>query len=152
MIDPQLIDLVGRNSARFWTRAHGDAIMTIPAPLGPNGIGWDGLPDYVRHSKVLTANDLGRMANFAAIPGDDEVHEFIKTLAPFDADQSAVKKLMKRGDYETVFSVALAHTKAKKPDAPELMEEAATMAIQKEAIDFAWKAVIAAQLVRQGKL
>jgi flavin reductase (DIM6/NTAB) family NADH-FMN oxidoreductase RutF len=25
VIDPQLIDLVGRNSARFWTRAHGDA-------------------------------------------------------------------------------------------------------------------------------
>ena len=152
VINPQLIDLVGRNSARYWTRAHGDAIITIPKPLGPDGIGWDGLPEYVRASEVLTANDLGRMANFARVPTDDEVRAFTKTLAPFDADQSAVKKLMKRGEYETIFSVALAHSKAKKADAAELMEEAAALAVHNEAIDFAWKAVVASNLTRQGNL
>ena len=152
VIDPQLIDLVGRNSARYWTRAHGDAIITVAAPLGPSGIGWDNLPEYVRQSKKLTANDVARLANYAAIPSDDEVVAYIKTLAPFDADESVLKKLLRRGEYETVFSVALAHYKTKKSDVADLMESAAAIGIKQEQIDFAWKAMAAADMVRKKKL
>ena len=152
VIDPQLIDLVARNSARFWTRAHGDAIMTVVPPLGPTGIGWDGLPEYVRISKTFSANDVARLANFPAVPSDEDVHNYLKTLAPFDADESATKKLVKRGEHETVLSVALAHYKNKKADVAELMEQAATAAIKKEEIEFAWKATVAAELARNKKL
>ena len=75
IIDPQKIRLVGRMGGSHYTRAFGDAVFEVEKPLANPGIGVDSLPEHVRHSKVLTGNDLGRLGNLAEIPDEAELRE-----------------------------------------------------------------------------
>lgn len=65
--DPTRLDQVGRNGGAFYTRAFGDSLFEIAKPAG-QPIGWDALPAVLKQSHVLTANDLGRLANSAELP------------------------------------------------------------------------------------
>lgn len=67
-IDPDKIDLVGRMGRAFYTRASGDAIHTLYQPLDTNPIGFNGLPDQVKSSSVLTANNIGALAALETWP------------------------------------------------------------------------------------
>ena len=68
--DPRKLDQVGRNGGAFYTRATGDALFEVAKPAG-QPIGWDALPAALKESHLLTANDLGRLANSAALPDLD---------------------------------------------------------------------------------
>ena len=70
-IDPQKIDLVARMGGDYYCRASGAAVFTVPKPNTELGIGIDQLPEAIRHSKVLTGNHLGLLANVTAIPEPD---------------------------------------------------------------------------------
>ena len=67
LLHPDKLDLVGRNGGAFYTRASGSALFEIAKPHG-RPIGWDQLPDVLKESHVLSANDLGRLANSAELP------------------------------------------------------------------------------------
>jgi flavin reductase (DIM6/NTAB) family NADH-FMN oxidoreductase RutF len=67
VLHPDLLDLVGRNGGAFYTRASGAAILEVAKPAG-RPIGYDALPAALKASRVLTGNDLGRLANSAALP------------------------------------------------------------------------------------
>lgn len=67
-IDPDKIDLVGRMGRAFYTRASGDAIHTLYQPLDTNPIGFNGLPEQVKSSSVLTANNIGALAALETWP------------------------------------------------------------------------------------
>ena len=67
ILQPDLLDLVGRNGGSFYTRASGAAIFSLPKATG-QPIGWDALPEALRHSSILTGNDLGLLANRAELP------------------------------------------------------------------------------------
>lgn len=71
------MDLVGRMGRDFWVRAHGSAMIEIEKALLPPVIGFMGLPEDVRHSSVLTGNDLARLANMPALPSTAEVDAFL---------------------------------------------------------------------------
>ncbi|MBN8679148.1 MAG: flavin reductase family protein [Chitinophagales bacterium] len=98
-IDPHKIDLMGRMGRFYYARASGDAVVEIVQEVTSIGIGFDGLPDSIRHSTVLTGNDLGQLASLTALPspadalgllGDDpqlvkardegQMHQYIQTL------------------------------------------------------------------------
>jgi flavin reductase (DIM6/NTAB) family NADH-FMN oxidoreductase RutF len=66
-LDPDRLDLVGRNGGSWYTRASGAALFELPKPVG-HPIGYDALPEALRSSAILTGNDLGRLANSAALP------------------------------------------------------------------------------------
>ena len=68
IIQPDLIDLVGRNSGDYYTRATGDAIFTLPKPATGAAVGYDQLPGFIKQSSVLTGNDLGNLATADSIP------------------------------------------------------------------------------------
>lgn len=68
--DPERLDQVGRNGGAFYTRAFGEALFQVAKPAG-QPIGYDALPEILRQSHLLTANDLGRLANTAALPDLD---------------------------------------------------------------------------------
>lgn len=70
-IDPHRIDLVGRMGRDFYCRASGAAVMRIPKPATELGIGFDQLPPSIRHSPVLSGNDLGQLASVTEIPSID---------------------------------------------------------------------------------
>ncbi|MBK8726463.1 MAG: flavin reductase family protein [Holophagaceae bacterium] len=65
--DPALLDHVGRNGGAFYTRAFGEALFQVAKPAG-QPIGWEAVPEVLKASHILSANDLGRMANTAVLP------------------------------------------------------------------------------------
>jgi flavin reductase (DIM6/NTAB) family NADH-FMN oxidoreductase RutF len=65
LLDPDRLDLVGRNGGSWYTRASGAALFQLPKPTGlPMGL--DQLPEALRRSRILTGNDLGQLAHVAA--------------------------------------------------------------------------------------
>ncbi len=71
-IDPHKIDLMGRMGRFYYVRASGAAVEEIVQEVTRIGIGFDGLPPYIRHSKVLTGNDLAHFASLPALPSQEE--------------------------------------------------------------------------------
>jgi flavin reductase (DIM6/NTAB) family NADH-FMN oxidoreductase RutF len=67
-IDPHKIDLMGRMGRFYYVRASGDAIEEIVQEVTQFGLGFDGLPPALRHSKLLTGNNLGQLASLPALP------------------------------------------------------------------------------------
>lgn len=76
-IDPHKIDLVGRMGGDWYARASGAAIFKVAKPNLKLGIGIDQLPEQIRHSNILTGNDLGMLANVEVIPNLEEVSKQI---------------------------------------------------------------------------
>jgi flavin reductase (DIM6/NTAB) family NADH-FMN oxidoreductase RutF len=72
-IDPHKLDLVGRMGRSYYVRASGNAIFTAVQSIDTICIGFDQLPDRIRHSKVFTGNNLGQLAGLAEIPKTSEV-------------------------------------------------------------------------------
>jgi flavin reductase (DIM6/NTAB) family NADH-FMN oxidoreductase RutF len=103
--DPRKLDHVGRAGGAFYARAFGDALFEVAKPVG-QPIGWDALPELLKQSHLLTANDLGRLANSAALPGLDAMERRVND-----------------------------------PAAPESIEEAIHLALQREDLDEAWRLV-----------
>jgi flavin reductase (DIM6/NTAB) family NADH-FMN oxidoreductase RutF len=66
-LHPDRLDLVGRNGGAWYTRASGAALLEIAKPVG-RPIGYDALPAVLRASRILTGNDLGRLANCLEMP------------------------------------------------------------------------------------
>ncbi len=71
-IDPDKIDLMGRMGRFYYVRASGAAVEEIVQEVTRIGIGFDGLPPSIRHSKVLTGNDLAHLASLPALPTEEE--------------------------------------------------------------------------------
>jgi flavin reductase (DIM6/NTAB) family NADH-FMN oxidoreductase RutF len=67
LLDPDRLDLVGRNGGASYTRASGAALFQVAKPVG-RPIGYDALPAPLKASPVLTGNDLGRLANCLEMP------------------------------------------------------------------------------------
>lgn len=86
-VDPKLLDVVGRMGGDWYCRAQGDALFKLPKPAREAGIGIDQLPASVRNSKVLTGNNLARLANVPLIPDR-------KTLGSFQ-EENTIQRVRK---------------------------------------------------------
>ncbi len=75
-IDPFKLDAVSRMGGDWYCRAQGEALFEIPKPIRTKGIGVDAIPFSIRNSTVLSGNNLGRLGNVEALPGQEEVLEF----------------------------------------------------------------------------
>ena len=67
ILHPDALDLIGRNGGAFYTRASGAAVFQVPKPAG-RPLGYDALPEPLKQSRILTANDLGQLANNPGLP------------------------------------------------------------------------------------
>ncbi len=72
-IDQQKIDVVGRMGSDWYVRASGNALFEVPKPSRNLGIGYDALPDAIKQSHYLSANNLGMLANAEQMPDADSV-------------------------------------------------------------------------------
>lgn len=72
-IDPTLVDLVGRMGGEYYVRAHGSALFEVPKPPAIPGIGIDSLPTHIKHSEILSGNDLAKLGSALALPTKDQV-------------------------------------------------------------------------------
>ncbi|WP_375435466.1 flavin reductase family protein [uncultured Hymenobacter sp.] len=76
-IDPQKFDAVARLAGDWYCRVTPQSLFTVPKPNRHLGIGIDQLPEHIRHSDILTGNNLGRLANIElpAIPTAEQIQE-----------------------------------------------------------------------------
>ncbi len=118
-IDPHKIDLVARMGADFYCRASGNAVFEVPKPNVALGIGVDALPTAIKHSKILTGNNLGILGNCTAIPvvsalSDDERLASILRANTHDvvtkqrALHEYAKELLDKGDTDKAWQILLA--------------------------------------------
>jgi flavin reductase (DIM6/NTAB) family NADH-FMN oxidoreductase RutF len=143
IIEPESIDLVGRNGGNYYTRASGGAIFAVAKPTGRDAVGFDNLPVHLKNSHVLSANNLAQLANTDRLPSDDEVQEFLASVETVEADPSAFHRFMRLGDYHEMFAVALACLKARHGDAHWMVEQSARTALDFGDTEFAWMMAMA---------
>lgn len=75
-VDPNKMDSVARMGNDYYSRASGEAVFTVPKPNEKIGIGIDAIPEHIRHSKILTGNDLGMLGNIEKLPDAESVKQF----------------------------------------------------------------------------
>jgi hypothetical protein len=75
-IDQNKIDLVARMGGDMYCRASGNAIFEVPKPNTKLGIGLDNIPASIRHSEILSGNDLGKLGNADSLPSTDEIKAY----------------------------------------------------------------------------
>ena len=73
--DATLLDLVGRCGGDHYVRASGEALFTVPKPLGVLGMGVDALPEDIRTSRILTGNHLAMLGGCETMPDETDVNE-----------------------------------------------------------------------------
>lgn len=118
-IDPNKIDLVARMGADYYCRASGSALFEVAKPNTALGIGVDALPAHIRHSRILTGNNLGILGNSTSIPVVAELlHDtrFTEVLKAHTHDADArktalhqyAKELLDAGYVDVAWQVLLA--------------------------------------------
>ncbi len=101
IIDQNKIDLVARMGGNWYSRAK-EGLFEVPKPLSVLGIGIDRIPARIRLSSVLTGNDLGMLGNVEALPGPEEVADFIShnlELRALLSAEDTVKLHLKAQEY-----------------------------------------------------
>ena len=117
-IDPNKIDLVARMGADYYCRASGSALFEVHKPNKELGIGVDALPANIRHSKILTGNNLGMLGNCTSIPVVSELLEderLSQILREYTHDEDAkkealhhyAKELLDSGDVNNAWRILL---------------------------------------------
>src|SRR5512133_95962 len=105
LLHPDALDLIGRNGGAFYTRASGAAVFQVPKPSG-KPLGYDALPEPLKQSRILTANDLGQLANSPGLPDMEAM-----TLRPGDPDgagdlEHAIHEALERGALDEAWRLA----------------------------------------------
>jgi len=76
-IDPHKIDLMGRMGRSFYVRASGENVYPIVQTVTPVVIGYDGLPDKIKQSEILSAADISILASVHSLPTKDEIDAMV---------------------------------------------------------------------------
>jgi flavin reductase (DIM6/NTAB) family NADH-FMN oxidoreductase RutF len=113
-IDPHKIDLVARMGGDYYCRASGNAIFEVAKPNLNLGIGIDALPPHIKHSNLLTGNDLGQLANSTSIPEVNVNFSFDTTRNP----EEVAKEYLDNHDVDRAWQVLL-HMKHSSPGYPQ---------------------------------
>ncbi|MCR9173815.1 MAG: flavin reductase family protein [bacterium] len=75
LIDQKKIDLVSRMGGNWYCRADENSMFEITKPITTVGIGYDAIPEDIRSSEILSANDLGQLAGIVELPNETDVNE-----------------------------------------------------------------------------
>lgn len=114
-LDIRSLDLVGRMGGADYIRAVPEALFEIPKPISTLGIGIDGLPVHIRHSTVLTGNNLGRLGNVERLPTAAEIQVFAAMEAVREAKAGGSAPLhrlartyLERGETASALAILMA--------------------------------------------
>lgn len=108
-IDPHKIDLVGRMGRSYYVRASGDAVMTLYQAVNSDPIGFSKLPDHIRRSEILTANDLAELASCEVYPSAEMIDKAGKQYYNMSPEDKLIqgKFLIKNGKKEDALAMLL---------------------------------------------
>jgi len=109
-IDPHKIDLMGRMGRAFYTRASGESIHRIYQASNKLSIGHEALPETIRHSTVLTGNELGQLAGLHERPSSRDLDAFRKEVGEpvpqGEALHLRIREALSKGDTELAGKLA----------------------------------------------
>ncbi|MBM3920945.1 MAG: flavin reductase family protein [Sphingomonadales bacterium] len=94
-IDQTKIDLVGRMGGSWYCRTTPDALFQLAQPMQAT-IGYDALPENIKNSQILSANDIGMLAALPAFPDADMVAKVQEKYRTENREETA-KKLIAEG-------------------------------------------------------
>jgi len=120
-IDQEKIDLVARLGGDWYCRVTKDNLFKVPKPVRTKGIGVDSIPTSIRHSSILTGNNLGQLGNIEELPTAREIEllkddrEVQQILSETENDpqlrevkfHAKAKALLDRGDVQNAWKVLL---------------------------------------------
>jgi len=75
-IDQHKIDLVSRMGGNWYCRANDASMFEITKPIVTKGIGVDAIPEDIRHSTILSGNDLGQLGGIEVLPNETDVNDY----------------------------------------------------------------------------
>lgn len=115
------LDLIARLGGNWYTRVTPDVLFEVEKPLKTLGIGIDRLPEHIRHSKVLTGNHLGQLANVERLPDVEDAEglkselEIQEVLRSSAGDKEALTRrihqkaaqLLNQGEVEKAWKILL---------------------------------------------
>lgn len=102
-INPHKIDLMGRMGRSYYVRASGDAISSIYQSVVDIPIGYDGLPDYIRRSDILSANDIATLGGLKEFPDVETNVDGMDTITI----QERAKELIALGNTEEALAMLM---------------------------------------------
>ncbi len=70
-INPHKLDLMGRMGRTYYVRASGEAVMEIYQNILEMPLGYDNLPEAIKKSTILSANDIASMASLLKWPSEE---------------------------------------------------------------------------------
>jgi flavin reductase (DIM6/NTAB) family NADH-FMN oxidoreductase RutF len=88
MIDQRKIRHVARLGGDWYCRVDENALFHVQKPNQKLGIGFPGLPEEIRHSRILTGNQLAQLGNVEALPvaeagfHDPHVKQIVQYFSP----------------------------------------------------------------------
>jgi flavin reductase (DIM6/NTAB) family NADH-FMN oxidoreductase RutF len=91
-IDQTKLELVARLGGDWYCKVTKETLFIVPKPNVKLGIGIDALPPGIRHSRLLTGNQLGMLANVHELPvvepsfDDDHLKNIVQYFAVNPAD------------------------------------------------------------------
>lgn len=118
-IDPRQLPLVARLGGDWYSVVNEQSLFQVPKPNTQLGMGIDALPASIRSSKILSGNNLGQLANCAAIPvvdpsfQDDHLKQIIQyfSVNPEEMEKELhtyAQQLLEKGDTTAAWQVLLA--------------------------------------------
>lgn len=152
IIDPQKIDLIARMSGNYYCRANGKAIFEVEKPLVNIGIGYDQLPDFIKLSKVYSANNLAKFGNATSIPDDEIIKDFITEIVNIDTEgfeisEEAFYRYERLSNYKYMMKASIQFIKENHPKSKYFIEITAKCAVENNDMDFAWKAAMCTEKI-----
>ncbi len=114
-IDTKKIDLVSRMGDNWYCRASGNSLFEVEKPITTIGIGFDAIPDSIKHSKVLSGNNLGLLGSVEALPSKEEIESFKKSMAFYKSDEErhkAAKELLENNKVKDAWLLLLSGAEA----------------------------------------
>lgn len=131
-IDPFKINHTARNGGNWYTIANKQSMYELAKPIHDKAIGYFGLPEYIRNSDFLTANDIAKLACVAKLPLTEEVEKVCQSF--FDTDELSMLQL----EFREIIS-------GNKPVSLRDCEQIIKSALDSNDIDFAIHAVVYSQ-------
>jgi flavin reductase (DIM6/NTAB) family NADH-FMN oxidoreductase RutF len=75
-IDQLKLEHVARLGGDWYCHVSKDNLFKVAKPVRTMGIGVDAIPYAIRHSKILTGNNLGQLGNVEALPTDEAIDDY----------------------------------------------------------------------------
>lgn len=118
-IDQRKIHHVARLGGDWYSVVNENSLFKVPKPNTQLGIGVDALPQQIRHSNILTGNDLGQLGNVHEMPvinpsfDDPHLKQIIQyySINPDEMEKELhiyAQRLLKEGNTDAAWQVLLA--------------------------------------------